>query len=66
MDELSQWCEIDGHSWVCSYMSYGLMLGPKTVHMYKQCSFCKIVEDKVFIPYDEEYKLPIMVDTLSF
>ena len=56
MDELSQWCEIDGHQWEHSYFSYGLVLGPKTVHMNRVCVYCKKTDNSVFIPMDVQTK----------
>lgn len=52
MSELEQWCEIDGHTWLYYQCSYGLVLGSKTIHTIKICSFCKTTEESVNIPKD--------------
>lgn len=66
MNELEQWCEIDGHKWITYYFSHGLVLGPKTIHMGRTCDFCQIKEETVFIPHDTDYKLylPIYGSTM--
>lgn len=66
MDELSQWCEIDGHKWITGYFSHGLVLGPKTIHMWRRCSQCTTTESSVSIPKDTDYKhyLPIYAGTI--
>lgn len=56
MDELNQWCEIYGHFWISTYFSYGLILGPKIVHMFRVCDYCKKDESSIYKP-NENYKM---------
>lgn len=53
-DELSQWCEIDGHEWINHYFSYGLVLGPKTIDISRICIKCKKSEYKIIKPIDDK------------
>ena len=57
MSELEQWCEIDGHEWIFSYFSYGLVLGPKTQETTKQCSYCKHTETSIYVPEDQQLSM---------
>lgn len=63
-DELSQWCEIDGHSWISVFLSHGFYLGPSVSDISRRCDFCKKEEHRIFktegikvIPYNEVFYL---------
>lgn len=49
MNELDQWCEIDGHEFIYMFMSYGFFLGQKTEVMHSYCKKCNKSETKHFI-----------------
>lgn len=66
MSELEQFCEIDGHQWDIYHYSYGLVLGPKSTHDIKICSFCKHKEETIFVPKDNDYQRVISYDTILF
>ena len=56
MNELEQWCEIDGHDWVTGYQAMGLVNGPQTQWFYKHCRLCQKDETVVVVPAESEYK----------
>jgi hypothetical protein len=51
-NELEQWCEIDGHDIIRSYMSFGLGLGPRIEDWTYTCRNCGHTETEVFVPKD--------------
>lgn len=59
--EMEQWCEIDGHEWVTTYFSYGLVLGPQAIDISRRCTKCQEAHFQVFVPKDEpKYRMPII------
>lgn len=66
--ELEQWCEIDGHTWIEYHSFYGLALCPKRHHIYRHCTFCKLSEEKLYIPVDEHKMLlgPIFIPKVIY
>lgn len=50
MDELSQWCEIDGHDWYETHLPWG----PPKSNILKIVNFCRkchASNEKFFVPY---------------
>ncbi len=57
MDELSQWCEIDGHMWQeCHFhKDFGYMY--RTVEIFKTCLKCRKEEHKIFVPSSTPFRI---------
>lgn len=59
MDELSQWCEIDGHKIIEDRFEYGLMGLSPTTQIIRRCSNCDFKETKYLVPYEASVYLDL-------
>ena len=66
MNELDQWCEIDGHEWNTHYLEHGLYLAPKTLEITKTCTKCKKTEYSRFEPVSSKIQLPVYSGNIIF